>query len=394
MQANAPFKLPQPEAPALAHSERVAAFLREQIRAGGGSISFAEYMQAALYAPGLGYYSSGTRKFGEQGDFITAPELSPLFSRVLAVQVSSVISQTGSGSILELGAGSGVLAVDVMRRLAELDSLPERYCMLEVSPDLAERQRSYIAAELPGEFSRFEWLDQLPVAFDGVVVANEVADALPVERFTKSDAGIEQLRVAVADDGFAWLRAPAPPLLAEAVEQLERYLGQAFEPGFTSEISLALPAWIDDVCSCLARGFVFLFDYGVSRRELYAVDRTSGWLRCHYRHRVHDDPLILPGIQDLTTWVDFTAIAQAASDAGMSVAGYVTQAHFLAGGGIDAELQALADAPDSDRMDLLRQVKLLTLPDEMGENFKCMGLARGELAIPSGFAFGDRAHVL
>ena len=394
MQANSPFDLPPPDAHSLAHSERVAAYLQEQMRAAGGSISFAEYMHAALYAPGLGYYTSGNRKFGEQGDFVIAPELSPLFTGVLATQAASVLAQLASGSILELGAGSGVLAVDMWRRLARHEALPARYCILEVSPELAERQRRLIAAELPEHASRFEWLEQLPQSFDGVIVANEVADALPVERFAKTDAGVEQFRVGAGDGHFTWTSATAPAVLAQAVAGIEQNLGHDFAPGYESEISLGLPAWISEICGCLGQGFVFLFDYGASRRELYAEDRTGGWLRCHYRHRVHDNPLILPGIQDLTSWVDFTAIAEAASGAGMTLAGYVTQAHFLAGGGIDTELQALADEPGSDRLELLRQVKLLTLPDEMGESFKCMGISRGEIVMPAGFAFGDRAHVL
>ena len=394
MQADSTFELPDPDEDSRLHSELVVQHIRKSIESCGGSISFAEFMQQALYAPGLGYYVSGNRKFGEAGDFITAPELSPLFSRLVANQAASVLEQIDNGVVLELGAGSGALAVDLYRRLQELDALPERYLILEVSADLQQRQQQLIQRELPDQVQRFEWLSALPAKYSGVVIANEVADALPVERFVRTDIGVQQVRVGSNDGKFEWVTADAPAALGDAVAEIERDLGRELGDGYQSEVSLGLTPWIQDICAGLERGFVFLFDYGVGRREFYSVDRSGGWLRCHYRHRVHDNPLILPGIQDLTAWVDFTAVAEAANQAGMTIAGYVTQARFLMDSGLEKELELAMAESGKNQVELLRQIKLLTLPGEMGENFKCIGLATDDVEYPGGFAFGDRAHVL
>ena len=394
MQADSNFDLPDPDDDSRLHSERVAAHIRESIDASGGSVSFAEFMQLALYAPGLGYYAAGNRKFGEAGDFITAPEVSPLFSRVLARQAASVLEQIDEPSILEIGAGSGALAVAMFRRLCDLEVLPVRYSSLEVSADLQQRQKELIAECLPEHTDKFTWLDRLPEHFAGVIVANEVADALPVERFVRVTDGVQQLRVSSGDMAFSLLAVEAPDRLRDSVAAIEQYIDRRLADGYLSEVSPGLGPWIADICNSLRQGCVFLFDYGVSRREYYAAERSSGWLRCHYRHRVHDNALLLPGIQDLTAWVDFTACAEAASEAGAQVAGYVTQARFLMDGGIEEELAQLASDDGKNQLELLRQIKLLTLPGEMGENFKCLGLTKGDIELPPGFAFGDRAHVL
>lgn len=394
MQVDSTFALPDPDEDSRCHSDLVAQHIHDSIEAGGGTISFAEFMQQALYAPGLGYYVSGNRKFGDAGDFITAPELSPLFSRLVANQAASVLDQIDNGEVLELGAGSGALAVDLCRRLQELNALPERYMILEVSADLQQRQQQLIRDELPDQLQRFEWLSDLPAKYSGVVIANEVADALPVERFVRAGDGVQQLRVGSDAGNFVLASADAPAALGEAVAEIERDLGRGLGDGYQSEVSLGLAPWVKDIGAGLERGFIFLFDYGVGRREYYSVDRSGGWLRCHYRHRVHDNPLILPGIQDLTAWVDFTAVAGAASQSGLSIAGFVTQARFLMDSGLESELEQAMEESDRNRVDLLRQIKLLTLPGEMGENFKCIGLATDDIESPSGFAFGDRAHVL
>ncbi len=385
--------LPVPDALSLAHSERVAAHLRAAMAAAGGSLSFAEFMQIALYAPGLGYYAAGATKLGPAGDFVTAPEISPVFGRVLAGQAARVLADLPERHVLELGAGSGALAVHVLEALAGHGLTPARYSILEVSADLRERQEALLRRERPQDLARVEWLSALPERFTGVVLANEVADALPVERFRRAADGVRQCRVRAEGDGFAWCDGPAPGFLAAAVRRIEAALDAPLPAGYVSEVATALPAWIGELAGCLARGFVFLFDYGVSRREYYAPDRDGGWLRCHFRHRAHADPLILPGIQDITAWVDFTAVAEAASAAGLDIAGYVTQAHFLLHGGVTRELEDLSGMPTAARTELARQVKMLMLPGEMGEHFKCMGLRRGDIATPEAFT-ADRAHAL
>jgi SAM-dependent MidA family methyltransferase len=349
MQDTLKMSLPVPDAESAAHSERVARYIRDKITAAGGLISFAEFMHHALYARGLGYYSAGTTKFGAAGDFITAPEVSPIFGRVLARQCASV--------------RSGL----------------DEFSILEVSAELRERQERLLRRELPDLFGLVSWLDRLPDTHGGVVVANEVLDAMPVERFIKRGAAVAQLCVATEGDRFVMRDRVAPRQLAARVAEIERDVGRDFPDGYVSE---------------LRQGYVFLFDYGVSRSEYYSESRSDGWLRCHFRHRAHSKPLILPGIQDITSWVDFSAVASAAVDSGFEVAGFVTQAQFLLGGGLTDELLDMANLPLTAQLELSTQVKKLTLPGEMGENFKCLGLMRGTSAAPTAFAAADRAASL
>lgn len=387
-------ELPKPDAISASHSLKVAAAIRAAIDAGGGSISFAEFMHHALYAPGLGYYSAGAAKLGAAGDFITAPEISPLFGAVLARQSAFVLEQLGGGDMLEPGAGTGALAVSMLGKLGALGALPERYLILEVSPDLQERQEQRLRTEAPEHLSRVSWITNLPTDFSGVVVANEVADALPVERFRIHDRKVLQARVGVEDSGFSWAYAEAPPALEDAVKHIEADLGVEFDEGYESEVSLSVHHWVSELADAISSGFVLMIDYGVTRREYYARERNRGWLRCHFRHRAHNDPLILPGIQDLTSWIDFTAVAEAASSAGMTIAGYVTQADLLLSGGMEEELADFTALPVEEQAKLSGQVKLLTLPAEMGENFKCIGLSRGDLTAPPGLTASDRTHRL
>jgi len=376
------------------HSQRVFEHIRALIESSGGSISFAEFMQEALYAPGLGYYSAGAKKFGADGDFVTAPEISPLFGYVLARQCAAVLGQLDGGQVLEPGAGSGALAVSLLRKLEQLNALPDRYLILEVSADLQRRQQQRLREEVPHLADRVIWLAQLPQGFSGVIVANEVADALPFERVVKRQGVLQQYRVAVEDEKFVWRFAAAPELLRQAISSIETHLDEPLADGYETEISPAVSNWITDLSAAIDAGFIFLFDYGVTRREYYAPDRYRGWLRCHFRHRVHGDPLILPGIQDLTTWVDFSAVAQAAQASGLEVAGFVTQAHFMLHGGLDEELTDFTSLPIAQQLELSRQVKLLTLPGEMGESFKCIGLSRGDINLPTAFRMSDRTHRL
>ena len=386
--------LPNPDTQSAAHCERVTASIRQQIEDGGGSISFGEFMQHALYAPGLGYYTAGSTKFGEAGDFVTAPEISSVFGYVVARQCAEVLRQVDDGEVLEFGAGSGRLAADVLTRLETLDALPVAYRILEVSADLRERQQAFFAKHIPDLAHRVSWVDTPPVDHHGIILANEVLDALPVERFLRRASGVMQQRVGTQPGGFAFTEAPAPALLEKAVLELEAELGATLPAGYVSEIGLAVPDWIAQLGAGLTRGVALLFDYGVSRREYYAPERSDGWLRCHFRHHAHNDPLILAGIQDLTAWVDFTRVAEAAVNAGLDVAGYSAQAQFLMAGGLEAEMQEFATLPLEAQLELSQQIKTLTLPGEMGEHFKCMALRKGNCGTPSAFTLADRTHTL
>jgi SAM-dependent MidA family methyltransferase len=382
-------QLPAPEPDAAAHSERLQQAIRAEMAQRGGAVPFSRFMELALYAPGLGYYAAGARKFGAAGDFVTAPELSPLFGRCIARQCREVLARTG-GNVLEFGAGSGAMAADVLAELERLQALPERYCILEPSPDLRQRQRQRIAERVPHLQQRVQWLDRLPEpGFRGVVLANEVLDAMPVERFCIGDHGVEASYVSWHEGRATAEFRPAEPALADAVANLQRSLSEPLTAGYVSEINPMLGPWLGALGDCLAEGLVLLIDYGYPRREYYHPQRDGGTLLCHYRHRAHDDPLVLIGLQDITASVDFTAVAEAALDAGLAVAGYTTQAHFLIGSGLD-QLVADSDATDMRaHLELARQVKLLTLPGEMGERFKVMALTKNFEHPLAAFAVRD-----
>lgn len=394
MQYEPSASLPQPDALSAQHSARVHEHLSHRIAAAGGQISFAQFMHEVLYAPGLGYYSAGSTKFGEAGDFVTAPEVSPVFGGILGRQSAEVLREMENGEVLEFGAGSGKLAIDMLKALERLNALPVRYNILEVSADLRGRQQQGLQREIPHLVDRICWLSGMPAKFSGVVVANEVLDAFPVERFVRRESGVFQCCVASAEGRFTWTERPANDRLAAAVVAIEADIGDTLPSGYTSEVSLAAPAWIADLAESLEHGAALLLDYGVSRREYYAADRTDGWLRCHFRHHAHNNPLIYPGIQDLTAWVDFSAVAAAAVAGGLDILGYQSQSQFLIGGGLDIEMQGFSELPLTRQIELSGQIKTLTLPGEMGENFKCMALGRGDIKIPSAFRRADRTRTL
>lgn len=387
--------LPSPDADARAHSERLAALIRERIRAAGGALGFADYMNLALYAPGLGYYSAGARKFGPAGDFVTAPEVSPLFSRVLARQLAEMLEAVGGGDVLELGAGSGAMAAGTLAALETAGALPQRYLILEVSADLRARQRQCIAERVPALLDRVRWLDAPPAEpLRGVIVGNEVADALPVERFRREADGVSRMVVTETSSALALDWQPAPAALAGAVAELEARLGNRLAPGYRSEISLGLPGWMADVAAALGQGFLLLSDYGLAEAEYYAPERSGGTFRCHYRHRAHEDALFWPGLQDLTAWVDFTALARAGLAAGLELAGYTTQAHFLIAAGLEQELAGFESLDARRRLSLSAEVKTLTLPGEMGEAFRFMAFSRAADLRPRGFSLSDLRRTL
>lgn len=379
-------ELPEPGPEAKAHCMHVAEEIANAIDEANGCLPFDHYMALALYSPGLGYYSAGSRKFGEAGDFVTAPEISSLFSRALARQVGEVLRTVG-GSVLEFGAGSGVMAADILLELEALGALPERYFIIEVSADLRERQRATLAARVPGLVNRVNWLERLPEpGFRGVVLANEVLDAMPVARFRITEQGPLELCVRRAQQGFEWATVSPGPRL---VQDLQR-LGPALEGlpvGYESEINGAATDWVHALNGFLEAGAALIIDYGFPRHEYYHRQRIDGTLMCHYRHRAHSDPLILAGLQDITAHVDFTAVAEAGLEAGLSVSGFTNQANFLLANGL-AELAGQAD--DLRRqVELAVQIKKLTLPTEMGELFKVIALTRGLSAPLGGFTLRD-----
>ena len=372
-----------------AHSTRLVHRIRDEIEARGGWISFERFMEMALYEPGLGYYSAGTTKLGRDGDFITAPEISPLFSRCLANQSAEVLAQLGSGSILELGAGSGIMAADILLELAAQDRLPEAYLILEVSADLRERQRATLQSRAPDLLPLVRWLDRLPEKLRGVILANEVLDALPVQRFSIRGAQVNAIGVTWQLGALDWSEVRADAHLEAAVRALEAEIGERLPDGYRSEINLRLEPWMLGIAAALESGAVLFIDYGLPRRQYYRAERHEGTMLCHYRHRFHDDALFAIGIQDIGAWVDFTAVAEAASAAGLRVAGFATQAHFLIGCGIEHHLANLPDQPLTERVQLARQAMVLTLPGEMGERFKVIGLAANYDLPLRGFGMRD-----
>ena len=381
-----------------AHSRVLAALVRERVRDSGGWISFEQFMDLALYAPGLGYYSAGSVKLGPSGDFVTAPEVSDLFSRCVARQCAPVLAC--GGEILELGAGTGRMAAVILETLSAAGALPDRYAILEVSADLAERQRMRLARLPPELRQRLVWLDRLPERpVRGVILANEVLDALPCRRFTVAAGGVREIGVAVAADRGADDRAqPDDTLLVEreampdealssACSALLRELPRSLPDGYSSELCLRVSPWIAGIGGCLERGVILLFDYGLPRAHYYHPQRLSGTLRCHFRQRVHDDPYINIGLQDITAWVDFTRLAEAAVACGLQVAGFATQAAFLLAMDIESHV---AEAPDPiEHARLAGEAQRLLLPGEMGEAFKVMALARGPEGQLQGFALQD-----
>ena len=347
-------------------------------------------MQLALYAPGLGYYNSGSRKFGEQGDFITAPEVSSLFSRCVARQLEQVLSVIEKPDVLEFGAGSGVMAADVLIELDRLGALPEHYFIIELSAELRERQQQTIKESAAHLLERVQWLDALPeTRFQGVIVANEVLDAMPVECFRIREGTVEQLRVVATDDQLLPAYAAAEDTIIEQVRTIEQRRGRAFDDGYCSEFNPAIGPWLASLYDVLDRGLVLLIDYGYPVQEYYLDERDNGTLICHYQQRAHADPLWFPGLQDITAFVDFSAVACAAAEAGFDISGYTSQAAFLLGCGLAELHQASVSGDPGQQLLLAQQIKTLTLPSEMGERFKVIALSKYIDLSLAGFAIQD-----
>lgn len=387
-------KLPMPDSIAQTYSAKLIDVIRQEIQQAGGFISFARFMELALYAPGLGYYSAGQHKFGKGGDFVTAPEISPLFSQCVAMQCQQILCELGGGDILELGAGSGVLAKDVLLELEHLDSLPEHYYILEISADLRERQYKLLTQHCSHLLPRVSWLDKLPItALHGIIIGNEVLDAMPVHCFRIDNSGIKERCVTWDHDHFAWLLTEPTTLeLTQHVESLIQEYGLV--DGYESEVNLMLPAWINSITSSLNKGVILLFDYGYGRAEYYHPERKMGTLMCYYQHNRHDDPFKLTGLQDITAHVDFTTVAENGCAAGCTLAGYSIQATFLLYCGLLDLAQRDETISLIDNVNQAQMIKKLMLPSEMGELVKVIALSKNYMKSLRGFVLPDRRRDL
>ncbi|HVY53525.1 MAG TPA: SAM-dependent methyltransferase, partial [Gammaproteobacteria bacterium] len=374
-----------------AHCEAVKDHIRMEIQKAGGLISFARFMELSLYAPGLGYYSAGCHKLGKSGDFITAPEISPLFGKCVAHQFADILQALPNGDILELGAGSGVFAKDVITELAQLKNLPSHYFILETSAELRRRQQELLKAECPYYFSKIVWLDRLPQAFHGIIFANEVLDALPTHCFQIQDKKVLERCVAIKDNDFTWTaKEPLTVELAHKAESIAKEFNLL--DGYHSEINLLIPHWIASLANTLNQGVIIFFDYGYSRKEFYHHDRSNGTLRCYFQHRCHDDPFIFCGLQDITASVDFTSLVEDALDARLQLSGYTTQSAFLLATGI----AQFAEAPPFSMQHYQQNqaMKLLMLPSEMGTAVKAVAFTKQWDNPLRGFSLFDKRHEL
>ena len=381
--------LTEPDKASLEHNGRVEEAIRTTIRDAGGVLPFSRFMHMALYEPGLGYYVAGQQRFGAGGDFVTAPELGDLFGQCLASQIDQILThlqnQDTVADVMEFGAGSGQLAATLLAELEVLGQVPSRYLIVETSPDLCQRQRDTIKKCVPQHLERVEWVVSIPDhSFSGVILANEVLDAMPVELFGVDDEGfVQQVCVSLEDDEFIWTSRPADDVLTGQVKHLEPM------PGYGSEINTVLPGWITMLANWLQQGVILLVDYGFPRHEYYHPERNGGTLMCHFRHHSHTDPLRLAGIQDITAHVDFTAVAEAADEAGLDVLGFTNQAGFLIGNELPQRMAGLMRENTESQGRINHEIQMLTSPAEMGELFKVMALGADYDGELDGFVFRD-----
>ena len=387
--------LPIPNEAALQHSRAVQELIRAEIAAAGGWIPFARYMELALYAPGMGYYSGGVAKFGGTGDFVTAPEISPLFGKAVARQAAQVLELMGDegSGILEFGAGTGKLALDMLLELEKLEHLPGRYLILEVSAELQQRQRELFEKHAPHLSARIDWLEYLPTRFNGLVFANEELDAMPVHLVVWRDSGLLERGVTWNGTAFEWSERP---LIDGELFTAARALNLRTGPGkdYISEISLATRGFMRSLAGILQQGAIVLLDYGFGHSEYYHPQRDQGTLMCHYRHHAHDDPFYLPGLQDITSHVDFSALTEVAIDAELELRGYTTQAHFLINCGITEILAQTPMVNTGVYLPLANQLQKLVSPAEMGELFKVIAFGKNIHQPLAGFVSGDKSRLL
>ena len=381
--------LPAPSPDALAHSEKLHDHIVQTIECHGGLISFEQFMSACLYTPALGYYAAGAEKFGEAGDFVTAPDISPLFGVCVANQVDEVFARIGGGDILEVGGGRGTLAPQILQSLAAHDHLPAHYFILETSPDLRDRQRQQLESIDPPGAESVRWLDALPDdGFRGVVIANELLDAFATQRVRIDGQQVTEICVANGYPGFKFAERPADEALRAQVQELVQRLPQALPRGYVTEVNRLRVPWVKQTLACLDEGLLLLLDYGYPAREYYHPERTAGTLSCFYRHRTHANPLILVGLQDITSHVDFSQIAAASRGTGAGLGGFTTQANFLLSCGLLSALEG--QQPGSRQyLEAASQLKTLTLPGQMGELVKVMGFTQSMPGPLLGFTHRD-----
>jgi SAM-dependent MidA family methyltransferase len=387
--------LPEPDAESKQRSLLLCDRVRSACNRSDGSVRFSDFMDIALYEPGLGYYSGGLKKFGEKGDFITSPEVSPLFGQCLANQLAEVLANfekvnNDKSYVIEFGAGSGILAVDILLRLEQLEILPEKYFILELSAELKQRQKATIKEKIPHLLMCVQWLNHLPEKLTNVVVvANEVLDAMPVECFRVTDNKIETLMVAIENDELVSRYVPAAVEVIDKVSTIQQRSEVTLPTGYCSEYNPAISAWLAGIASEVEHLVILLIDYGYNEREYYHADRDHGTLMCYYQHRAHDDFFWWPGLQDITAFVNFTDVAYSAVDLAMDVSGYTTQAAFLLGNGL-AELHESQVTDDiKQQITLSQQIKTLSLPSEMGDKFKVMALTKNYEEPIVGFSMLD-----
>ena len=366
--------LPKPPAELIEHSLQLSALIRDEIAASGGAIGFDRYFELCQYAPGLGYYSAGLSKFGSGGDFVTAPGLGDVFARCIALTLAPTLLEVPGASILEVGCGTGAMAADILQALKDQDALPANYWLLERSADLRQRQRETIAQQVPELLPLVAWLDAPPTnAWHGIVLGNEIVDALPTQRFEISAQGACELCVCNRGISFDYALGAAMPSVGARLGQT---MLEALPIGYRSELQPQLGAWLAGLTATMQQGLVLLFDYGYPRHEFYLPERSAGTLVCHYQQRMFDAPFWYPGLVDLSSSVEFTALAEAGADCGLELAAYMSQAEFLVQGALAQVLENLAGVSERERLALTRQVRMLTLPGEMGERIKLMAFAR------------------
>ena len=385
--------LPEPDPVSVERSVCLIEKIRSACEASGGWIPFSVFMEMALYEPMLGYYSGGLQKFGEQGDFITSPEVSPLFGQCVARQTAEIllnIDDENDRNIIEFGAGSGALAADILLALEHMGILPEKYYILELSAELKARQHTTLTEEAGHLIERVQWLDELSVAAkNAVVIANEVLDAMPVECFRVTESGTQTLKIGFEEGSLVSRYLSADNALDEKLRQIENRSEVEFSEPYSSELNPCLQGWLAAIADSLETMVLLVIDYGYNEKEYYHPDRSEGTLMCYYRHRAHDDFLFYPGLQDITAFVNFTDLAYAASESGLMVSGYTTQAAFLLASGL-SELHASQVTEDPQtQIRLSQQIKTLTLPSEMGERFKVIALTKNYDEPLSGFAMLD-----
>lgn len=375
-------------------SAQLTTKIAQAIAEAGGKIPFSDFMNRCLYTPGLGYYSNGSHKLGEGGDFVTAPEFSHLFSRTLARQTIPVLQQLSEPNLLEFGAGSGKMAATILTELAHCNQLPDNYFILETSADLRDRQLATFEAEIPDLINRIKWLDVLPSQFTGLILANEVCDAMPVDRLIFNDLTVSECFVTFDDGTFSWCEGELDDsVLKQRAAEIRTTFGEVAMP-YQTEVNLTAEAWVSSIAESLKQGAVFIIDYGYPRISYYHPQRKNGSLMCYYQHQGHDNPFVNIGLQDITAHVEFTALAEAAVTGGLNVAGFLSQADFLLAGGITDLAINEIQTDDSTMMRYANEIKQLTLPSAMGETFKVLLLSTESIQISEDLLTADRRNRL